>query len=185
MTSPSYSPAGDPLLAKRTVLIDTPIDDQSAQLAIAKLLFLNMQDRKTPISLHIDSPGGSVTSSLAVIDTITNIAAPVHTHAINLCNGTALLILVAGCAGKRRATQNAYLSIEATELHSAESTEQSQFYLVKLNSKLTNILTTHTQLTNEEVQEALIKGKHFTAKEALSAGIIDSINAAYPVNYLS
>jgi ATP-dependent Clp protease protease subunit len=176
MTSGTYSPADDPLLTKRTVIIGTAIDDQSAQLTIAKLLFLNMQDGKSPISLRIDSPGGSVTSSLAIIGTITDIAAPVHTHAIHRCNGTALLLLAVGLAGTRRATEHTHLSIEPTELHSADSTEQAQFHLAKLNSNMAEILSAHTQLTKEEAHEALIKGKHFTVEQALSAGVIDVID---------
>lgn len=178
MTSSPYSPMHDSLLEKRQVLIGTPIDDQSAQVAIAKLLYLNMQDSNSPIALYINSPGGSVTASLAIVDTIIGLGAPVHTHSIRYCQGTAVLILAAGCRGQRRAMKDTELSIEPTELGSADSQKRAHIYLERLKERMASILSTHTKFTQEQALEALNKGKHFTAQEALAEGIIDSITEA-------
>ncbi len=178
MTPNPNTPPDDPMLAKRQILIGVPIDDECARITIAKLLFLNMQDSNAPITLYINSPGGSVTASIAILDTITGLHAPVHTYSAGICQGTALLVLAVGSHGHRLATSDSVLSIEPTDLASANPDARASFYRDKLNEKMATTLSTHTKLTHDQALEALDKGRLFTPQEALSTGIVDALTSA-------
>ncbi len=175
MGSDSYYPHEDGLLAERKLLIGSPIDDQSATTTIAKLLYLNKQEPNAPITLYIDSIGGSATASLAIIDTITEVHAPIHTRSNRFCQGSAFLILAVGRRGQRYATADTILSIERTILRSPDPENRALFYLDSLNERMARTFSAHSRLTHKLALEALTKGRQFTAAEALAAGIVDFI----------
>jgi len=165
----------NPFPTARDLLIDAPIDDRYAVTIIAKLLFLNMQNTNVPINLYINCPGGSATASLAIIDTIAGLQAPVHTYAFGRCQGSALLILAVGRRGQRLALSDSVLSIEVTQPGTSVPQSSAQLYLPKLNNRMAAILTQHTRLTFEQALAALAEGRPFTPEEALEFGIIDVV----------
>ena len=159
-------------LEKRQVFIRGALDDACANIIIAKLLYLQMQSAETPVSLFIDSPGGSATASLAILDTIEFLTPEVHTHGLSQVNGVALWLLVTGEPGHRYIQQDSNLSIEPTRAQSSDSSVLS--YLSKLNVTLAERFASKTQLTKQEVLDALATGHRFTADEAVLAGIADA-----------
>jgi len=179
----SGSPISDSerkMLDQRQILIGSPIDDECANATLAKLLFLHKQDPKTPILLYINSPGGQITASLPIFDTIDFLDPPVHTYGLAHVNGTALWLLAAGEPGYRYAQKNSHLSIEATRVESRDPAVASQ--LPKLNSTLAKLLASKTRLSEAEVLNALESGRSFTCAEAISAGIIDAEFDGAPLN---
>lgn len=168
-------PADDSLLAARKIQLAAPIDDESAKIVITKLLFLQMLNSNAPITLYINCPGGSVTASLAILDTIIGLRPPVHTFATNHCQGTALLILAAGTTGERFVYKDTVLSVEPTTPAPSVPHEKAEFYLTKLNNRLAAILSQHSKLTTQEALEALNHGRHFSTQEAVTLGIVDAL----------
>lgn len=172
----SYSPEDDRFLADRIVLLGSPIDDECAKITIAKLLYLEKLDPTAPVTLYINSPGGSVTASLAIADTIATLRPPVYPCAMSHCNGTALWILAVGAPGKRYVLTDCLLSIEPTTYGTLDT--EKRVFLDKLNNKMATLLASHSKLTKDEVLDALNMGRQFTIQEALTAGIFDVITNA-------
>jgi len=166
------------MLAARNILIGMPIDDQTAQTAIAKLLYLQMLDSNAPIVLYINSPGGSITSSLAIVDTIMELHPPVYTVAMNHCHGSALLVLAVGQSGHRLALKDATLSIEATEPGPSVLSAEAEKNLSRLNNRMASIFSQHSKLTMEQSLEALKRGRLLSLHEAVTLGIIDGVAEA-------
>lgn len=99
------------LLRNRIIFLGTPINDQIANLIIAQLLFLNQEDRESPISMYINSPGGQVYSGLAIYDTMQMISNPVATYAIGVTASFGTLLLAAGAKGMRYALPHSRKSV--------------------------------------------------------------------------
>lgn len=161
------------MLEKRQLLIGNFIDDECAKSAIAKLLFLQMSDEKAPISLYINSPGGSITATLAVIDTVAFVRPPIHTYGLSCVNGCALWILAAGTFGSRCCLSHSQLSIERTS--SAAKGSEAQGFLRRLNDRMADELSSRSNLSRSDVSEALRSGCSFTPEEAIAVGIVDGL----------
>jgi ATP-dependent Clp protease protease subunit len=157
----------------REIQLRGTIDDAVANDVIAKLLFLSQQDPQRPIVLVLNSPGGSATAGLAIMDTMQFVAAPVHVIAREVAGGMALLLLIAGCPGHRSATPQTLLHNSPIVITS--TTPNAQEYLSRLNAKLQEHFTTLTKLTATEAKDAVESGRTFSVEEALSLGIIDAI----------
>jgi ATP-dependent Clp protease protease subunit len=166
------------MLDRRQILVGVPIDDKCANATIAKLLYLNQQDLNTPITLFINSPGGSITATLPIFDTIEFVDPPVHTYGMAHVNGAALWLLAAGDPGRRCVQEHSHLTIEATRVESYAPDATAR--LPDLNSTLAKLLASKTRLTDQEVLFALRTGRSFTASEAITAGIADSTFDASP-----
>ena len=166
------------LLRERIIFLGTQVDDHVANLIIAQLLFLESEDKDKPISLYINSPGGSVSSGLAIYDTMQYIKPEVHTICLGLAASMAATLLAAGQKGKRFALPNAEIMI-----HQVMGGAQGQATDIAIHAKeilrikeLTNkILSKHTGQKLEKVAEDVERDYFMTAPEAKKYGLIDKI----------
>jgi ATP-dependent Clp protease protease subunit len=166
------------LLKERIVFIAGPIDDNVATLATAQLLFLESENPKKEISLYINSPGGIVTSGLAIYDTMQYIRPPVATLCFGQAASMGSLLLAAGDKGLRYALPNARIMVhqpsggfqgQATdiEVHARE--------ILLLRRRLDEIYSLHTGQPTGVIHDALERDKFMTPEEAKSFGIIDKV----------
>jgi ATP-dependent Clp protease, protease subunit len=166
------------LLRERIIFLNGEVNDSVSALVCAQLLFLEAENPKRPIHLYINSPGGVVTSGLAMYDTMQYIQAPVHT----LCMGTARsmgsFLLMAGEPGQRAALPNASLHVhqplggfqgQASDiLIHAEEMRQTKHRIIRLYAE-------HCGRTFEDVERTLDRDHFMTAGEALEWGLIDRV----------
>jgi ATP-dependent Clp protease protease subunit len=171
------------LLKERIVFIGLPIDDVIADVIVAQLLFLQGEDPLEPISLYINSPGGSITAGLAIYDTMQYIKPDVHTWCIGQCASMAAVLLAAGQKGHRYALpysrvlihqpwggmqgQASDISIQATEI-------------LRMRDWINQILAKHTGQDVEKLAQDTERDYYMTAQEAVVYGIIDQV-AEHPV----
>ncbi|CAG8626988.1 8279_t:CDS:2, partial [Acaulospora morrowiae] len=167
------------LLKERIVCLNGHIEDSVAAVVVAQLLFLEAENPEKPISLYINSPGGSVTAGMAIYDTIQYIQSPVST----LCNGQACsmgsLLLASGEPGKRYALPNSSIMIhqpiggisgQASDIaiHAKE--------ILRVRERLNKIYQKHTNKhTLDEIEKAVERDHYMTAEEALEFGLIDRV----------
>jgi ATP-dependent Clp protease protease subunit len=166
------------LLRERIVFLNGEVNDATAALVCAQLLFLEAENPKKPIHLYINSPGGVVTSGLAMYDTMQYIKSPVHT----LCMGTARsmgsFLLMAGAPGERAALPNASLHVhqplggvqgQASDiLIHAEEIQKTKRRMIRLYAE-------HCGRSYEDVERSLDRDRFMSAEEALEWGLIDRI----------
>ena len=142
------------LLVDRIIFLGTPMDDTIANIIIAQLLFLQMSDPKKDVHLYINSPGGSVTSGLAIYDTMQYLTCDVNTYCVGQAASMGAVLLAAGTKGKRFALPNANIMIHQV-LGGAEGqasdVEIRVKYMLKLKQRLNSILAKHTGRTVEPV----------------------------------
>ncbi len=166
------------LLKERIVFIGTPIDDDVANLIIAQLLFLDGEDSGKEISVYINSPGGVVSSGMAIYDTLQYIKSPVTTICVGQAASMAAVLLAAGNKGKRMALPNARILIHQPmggvqgqasdiEIHANE--------ILKLRDRLNKILVKHTGQTIKKIEKDTDRDYYMSAEEAKEYGIIDMI----------
>ncbi len=166
------------LLNERIVFLGTEIDDISANLVIAQLLHLESDDPGKDISLYINSPGGSVTSALAMYDTMQYIRSDVSTICIGQCASAAAVLLASGAAGKRFALPNSRVLI-----HQPWGGTQGQVTDIEIQAKemlrireaLDLIMSRHTGQTVEKIHLDTERDNIMTAEEAKAYGIIDAV----------
>ncbi|ALD42967.1 ATP-dependent Clp protease proteolytic subunit [Serratia marcescens] len=166
------------LLRDRIVFLNGEVNDDVAEMLCAQLLFLEAENPEKPVHLYINSPGGAITSGLAIYDTMQYIRAPVHT----LCMGTARsmgsFLLMAGEPGHRMALPNASLHVhqplggfqgQASDiLIQAEEMKRTKDRVIRLYAQ-------HCGLSEEEVERVLDRDRFMTADEAAAWGLIDRV----------
>ena len=133
------------LLKDRIIFIGTPIDDHVANLVIAQLLFLQMEDAKKDINIYINSPGGSVTAGLAIYDTMQFLTCDVNTYCIGMAASMGAVLLCAGTKGKRYALPNSDIMIHQVSggaQGQASDVERQVEFMFKLKKRLNQILST-------------------------------------------
>lgn len=167
------------LLKERIVFLGSAINDGVANAIIAQLLFLESEDSKKDIKLYINSPGGSVSSALAIYDTMQYIKPDVSTICIGMAASGAALLLASGAKGKRFALPNAEILIhqvmaggiegQATEI------EISARHILKLKDRLNQILSRHTGKGVAQVEKDTDRDNYMDVEEAKKYGIIDEI----------
>jgi ATP-dependent Clp protease protease subunit len=162
------------LLRDRQVLLVGPIDDALANQIIAQLLFLQMDDEKKPITLVIDSPGGSVTAGLAILDTMRFVKPDVRTHCFDQAHALAAILLAAGADGHRTASSRGSMSF-SEPYSSGELTPDKEVFMRKLQERLFGEIQGCTGLSAEELRPLISSGRWLTALEAASLGIIDEV----------
>jgi len=166
------------LLKERIIFITGPIEDGMASLVVAQLLFLEADNPKKEVSLYINSPGGIVTSGLAIYDTMQYIKAPVSTVCIGQAASMGSLLLQAGEPGRRFATPNARVMLhqpsggaqgQATdiEIHARE--------ILAIRERLNQIYVKHTGQDIETIRRALERDNFMTAADAKTFGLIDEV----------
>ena len=166
------------LLKDRIIFLGTPIDDVVANLMVAELLYLQSEDPKKDIDLYINSPGGVITSGLAILDCMKVISCDVKTYCVGQAASMAAVLLCAGTKGKRFALPNARVMIHqprgGSEGTAADIDIQAKEILA-MRTKLNQIIASATGQTVQKVSRDTDRDYFMSAEEALKYGIIDSI----------
>jgi ATP-dependent Clp protease protease subunit len=166
------------LLKDRIVFLGTPIDDTVANLIIAQMLFLQMDDPKKDIHLYINSPGGSVTAGLAIYDTMQFLTCDVTTYCLGMAASMGAVLLASGTRGKRYALPNSDIMIHQVSggaQGTASDVERTVEYMFKLKKRLIRILAAHTGKDEETVQRDSDRDYYMTSFEAKEYGLVDSV----------
>ncbi|MEO0136034.1 MAG: ATP-dependent Clp endopeptidase proteolytic subunit ClpP [candidate division WOR-3 bacterium] len=166
------------LLKERIVFIGTPIDDTVANLVIAQLLFLEAEDASKEIYLYINSPGGIVSSGLAIYDTMQYIKPPVSTICIGMAASMAALLLAGGTKGKRFALPHSRIMIHQPEgafQGQAADIEIHAREVLKIRELLNKLLAKHTGKSEEKIAKDTDRNYFMSAEEAKEYGIIDEV----------
>uniref|UniRef100_A0A7C6EA19 ATP-dependent Clp protease proteolytic subunit n=1 Tax=candidate division WOR-3 bacterium TaxID=2052148 RepID=A0A7C6EA19_UNCW3 len=167
------------LLKERIIFVGMPIDDNVANLVIAQLLFLEAEDHDKDISLYINSPGGIVSSGLAIYDTMQYIKPKVSTICMGMAASIAALLLAAGEKGKRFTLPHSRIMIHQPEVHGlsgqATDIEIHAREIVKLKEQLIAIMAKHTGQPIEKITKDSDRNFFMSATEAKEYGIIDEV----------
>jgi ATP-dependent Clp protease protease subunit len=166
------------LLKERIIFLGEPIEDHIANLVIAQLLFLESEDPTKDISLYVNSPGGVVTSGLAIYDTMQYLKAPVSTICIGMAASMASVLLAAGAKGKRFALPNSRIMIHQGSAGFRGNTPDVEIQMkevMHLTDRLTRILAAHTGQTPEKVKSDSDRDFYMSADEAKAYGLIDEV----------
>jgi ATP-dependent Clp protease, protease subunit len=166
------------LLKERIVFLGGPIDDDVANLVIAQFLFLEAEDPKKDISLYINSPGGSVTSTLAMVDTMNHVKPAVSTVCVGMAASGAAILLSAGEKGKRYALPNAEVMIHQPHGGAegqATDIEITAKQILKLRATLNKILAKNTGQALEKIEKDVERDFFMTADEAKKYGLVDKV----------
>jgi ATP-dependent Clp protease protease subunit len=166
------------LLKDRIVFIGTAIDDHVANLVVAQMLFLQMEDPKRDINLYINSPGGSVTAGLAIYDTMQFVTCDVATYCVGIAASMGAVLLTAGTKGKRYALPNSDIMIHQVSggaQGSASDIERTVEYMFKLKRRLIGILAHHTGKSEEQIQTDSDRDYWISAQQAKEYGLVDEV----------
>jgi len=166
------------LLKDRIIFLGTPIDDHVANLVIAQMLFLQMEDAKKDIHIYINSPGGSVTAGLAIYDTMQFVTCDVTTYCLGMAASMGAVLLAAGTKGKRYALPNSDIMIHQVSggaQGQASDVERQVDFMFKLKKRLTRILAHHTGKSEEQVKNDSDRDNYMTAAEAAEYGLVDHV----------
>jgi len=165
------------LLKDRIVFVGQ-IDDHVANLVIAQLLFLQMEDSKKDINIYINSPGGSVTAGLAVYDTMQFLTCDVVTYCIGMAASMGAVLLCAGTKGKRFALPNSDIMIHQVSggaQGAASDVERQVDYMFKLKKRLIRIIAQHTGRPEDQVRIDSDRDYYMSAQEAKDYGLVDEV----------
>ena len=166
------------LLKDRIIFLSGPIDDDSANLVVAQMLFLEMENPDADISLYINSPGGSVTAGMAIYDTMNYIKCNVRTVVIGMAASMAAFLLMAGEKGKRLALPNSEVMIHqplgGAQGQATDVAIQAE-WLLKTKEKMTRMMAEMSGQDLEKVKQDVERDHFMSAEEALKYGIIDEI----------
>ena len=169
------------LLKDRIIFLAEDVNSASASLVVAQLLFLESEDPDKEISLYINSPGGSITDGMAIVDTINYIKCPVSTICIGMAASMGAVLLASGAKGKRFATPNAEILIHQPLIGgggiSGQTTEIKIHadHMVRTREKLNKLLSERTGQSLETIQNDTERDNYMTAQQALEYGLIDGI----------
>jgi ATP-dependent Clp protease protease subunit len=173
------------LLKERIVFIGMPIDDTLASLVIAQLLFLESEDPEKDIHLYINSPGGSISSGLAIYDTIQYIRPDVGTICIGMAASMAAVLLAGGAKGKRTALPNSRIMIHQPWggiQGSATDIRIQAEEILRMKKRINEILSKHTGKTPEVVEKDSDRDYYMSSEEAKDYGLIDNILVKRPTD---
>ncbi|MCH8045347.1 MAG: ATP-dependent Clp protease proteolytic subunit [Planctomycetes bacterium] len=166
------------LLKDRIVFLGTSIHDEVANTIVAQLLFLQSEGPDKDIHLYINSPGGSVTSGLAIYDTMQFITCDVATYCIGQCASMGAVLLTAGAKGKRHSLPNARIMIHQPLAGMEGSAEEIMIHAKEFKSvkeKLNRILLKHTGKPLEQIEADTDRDKFMSAVESVEYGLIDKV----------
>ena len=166
------------LLKDRIVFLGGEVDDNTADLIVAQLLFLEAEDPEKDIHLYINSPGGSVTAGMAIYDTMQYIKPDVSTICVGMAASMGAFLLTAGAKGKRRALPNSEIMIHqpstSTRGQATDIAIQAE-QIIKIKKKLNMILSERTEQTLEKIEKDVERDFFMSAEEAKVYGIIDEV----------
>ena len=166
------------LLKERIIFLGEEVNDVSANLVVAQLLFLESEDPSKDISLYINSPGGSISAGMAIYDTMQYIKCDVYTICFGMAASMGAFLLAGGTKGKRKALPNAEILIhqplggaqgQATEIEIAAK------HIIRTKERMNRLLAENTGKTYEELVRDTDRDNWMTAQEAVEYGLIDSV----------
>ncbi|MEK7068262.1 MAG: ATP-dependent Clp endopeptidase proteolytic subunit ClpP [Patescibacteria group bacterium] len=166
------------LLKERIIFLAGPIEDHTANLVIAQLLFLESEDPKRDIQLYINSPGGSVTATLAMLDTMNHIKPDVATVCVGIAASGAAIMLAGGAKGKRFALPNAEIMIHQPwggAQGQATDIEITAKHIVATRDRLNKILAKATGQELKKIEQDVERDYFMSAEEGKKYGVIDDI----------
>ena len=166
------------LLKDRIIFIGTDIHDQMANVVIAQLLFLRMENPKKDIDIYINSPGGYITSGLAIIDTMRFLGCQINTYCLGQAISVSALILSAGTKGKRHALPNSRIMLHQPYGGvggSSEDIARQAKEILKQKQTIAKLLSEFTSQPVEKILEDSERDFYMSAEESLKYGIIDHI----------
>jgi ATP-dependent Clp protease protease subunit len=166
------------LLKDRIVFIGTAVDDHVANLVVAQMLFLQMEDPKRDINLYINSPGGSVTAGLAIYDTMQFVTCDVSTYCVGIAASMGAVLLAAGTKGKRFSLPNSDIMIHQVSggaQGTASDVERTVEWMFKMKRRLIHILAQHSGKTEEQVKIDSDRDYWMSAEEAKTYGLVDEV----------
>ncbi|MFA6227454.1 MAG: ATP-dependent Clp protease proteolytic subunit [Candidatus Paceibacterota bacterium] len=166
------------LLKENIVFLGGPIDDETANIVIAQLLFLQFENPKKDIQLYINSPGGSVSAALAILDTMNHVKNDISTVCVGLAASAAALLLSSGKKGKRFALPNSEIMIHQPmggAQGQASDIEITARQILKLKGKLTKIIAENTGKTVAQIEKDSDRDYYMSADEAKKYGVVDRV----------
>ena len=168
------------LLKDRIIFLSEDVNSASASLVVAQLLFLESEDPDKEISLYINSPGGSITDGMAIVDTINYIKCPVSTICVGMAASMGAVLLASGAKVKRFATPNAEILIHQPLISGGLSGQTTEIkihadHMVRTREKLNKLLSERTGQSLETIERDTERDNYMTAEEALEYGLIDGI----------
>ena len=168
------------LLKDRIIFLGEDVNPTTASLVIAQLLFLESEDPDKEISLYINSPGGSITDGMGIVDTMNYIKCPVTTICIGMAASMGAVLLASGEKGKRFATPNAEILIHQPLISGGLSGQTTEIkihadHMVRTREKLNKLLSERTGQSLERIEMDTERDNYMTAGEALEYGLIDGI----------
>lgn len=175
---------GDLLLENRVIFLQGEIYDGNANELVMKLLYLQSENRRKDIHFYINSPGGSVTATLAIYDTMQMITPPVATYCVGLAASGGAVLLAGGAKGKRFALQHSKIMIH--QPHGGVGGQVSDIEIqaaeiIKTRHALNEIMAKHTGKTVEQIAKAIDRDYYLTAQEAKEFGVVDDILTKAPM----
>jgi ATP-dependent Clp protease protease subunit len=176
------------LLKERIIFLGDAIEDHVANLVIAQLLYLESEDQEKDISLYVNSPGGVVTSGLAIYDTMQYLKAPVSTICIGQAASMGSVLLAAGAKGKRFALPNSRIMIHQGSAGFRGNTPDVEIQVrevMNLTDRLMGILAHHTGQTPEKIKKDSERDYFMSAEEAKEYGLIDDVFAGNTESLIS
>jgi ATP-dependent Clp protease protease subunit len=169
------------LLKDRIIFIGTPIDDMVANLVIAQLLFLQMEDSKKDIHLYVNSPGGVVTGGMAIYDTMNFLQCDVVTYCIGMAASMSTVLLAAGTKGKRFALPNSRVMIHQPSGGAGGQASDIAIQareIIRWRQTLNETIAKHTGRTADQVEKDSDRDYYMSAEEAKTYGIVDHVVAS-------
>ena len=166
------------LLKDRIIFIGTPIYEEVANVVIAQMLFLQMEDPKKDIHVYINSPGGSVTAGMAIYDTMNFLQCDVVTYCIGMAASMATVLLAAGTKGKRFALPNSRVMIHQPTGGASGQTADIAIQakeIIRWRRTLNEIIAKHSGKTPDQVEKDSDRDYYMSAQEAMAYGIVDKV----------
>jgi ATP-dependent Clp protease protease subunit len=166
------------LLKERIVFLSSPINDEVAASICMQLLFLEADNPKKEIAMYINSPGGVVTSGMAIYDTMQFIRPPISTLCIGLAASMGSLLLSAGTPGMRYALPNARIMVHQPSggfQGQASDIERHAEDIIKMKRRLNEVYVKHTKRSYEQIEKTLDRDYFMSAEQALDFGLIDKV----------
>ena len=166
------------LLRERIIFLGTPVADQVANLIVAQLLYLEREDPDKDISLYINSPGGVITSGLAILDTMNLIAPDVSTICVGLAASTGTVLLCAGAKGKRYTLANSTIHMHQPlggAQGQATDIEIAAREILRAQDKIRQIISAQSGQSYEQVAKDTDRDFYLTAQEAVEYGLVDEV----------
>jgi ATP-dependent Clp protease protease subunit len=166
------------LLKDRIIFLGTPVDDYIANLIIAQMLFLEMEDAEKDIFFYINSPGGSVSAGLGIYDTMQHVKCPISTICIGQAASMGAVLLASGTAGKRKCLPNARVMIHQPSGGASGQSTDIQIQakeILRIRQILDGILMKHTGQTAEVINRDTERDNFMSGEEAKAYGLVDEV----------